>query len=70
MSDDVVVVLRPKSLTGIRRNVRWEIVYHPESALWRWSVHVIPPPFECDGEAATQQEAQAQVDAWLRSAVR
>lgn len=61
------MIVKPKQITGTRRNVSWSIAYTPATKLWEWIITVNLAPQVYRGTSLTEAAAQQEVDALVRT---
>lgn len=67
MGNVVPLTIPAKEVHGQRRNVKWRITYQRALKHWSWEVEVAMLPQIFHGTAATQAEAQMEVDRYLKT---
>lgn len=67
MGDVVQLNIKPKSITYSRKDAHVTIVYIPAKKVWQWTVTLQLKPQIFTGEEATEAEAKAKVDKYLKT---
>lgn len=60
-------IVKPKQISGTRRNVSWSITYDTQNRRWGWCIIVKPDPQVYRGDSPTEFAAQQEVDALVRT---
>jgi len=66
MGSVVHLNIKPKTLTGSKRNVRWTITYIPADRAWSWHVEVHTKPQVFSGTKPTLAEAKQEVEQYVQ----
>lgn len=67
MGEVVPLNIKPKTISGSKRNVSWVITYVPAFKHWSWEVTVTLKPEVFKGTSKTQAEAHKEVDTYLKT---